>query len=678
MGADAGIDAGPDAGVDAGPGQVLPPLALDAGCNPLFAGADCFLPYPTDFFRVADPTSPTGYWIKTTGAAKLVTASGIDADMTDFRPLDGYSHLPVVVGWLPQAISDAGFVGLLDDAAESTQPQSAILLIDTSTGAAVPHWVDLDPRASRPDRQAILLHPLSALKYATRYVVVLHGVLTATGDVATPPEGFRRLRDQQTTGDPVLAPLQSHYDQAIFSVIADAGVPRAQTQLAWDFTTGDEGQADGDMLRVRELTLAWLSQNTPVAVLTADNEDGGALSWRQVQGVVTGPSFLTGDLPGAQLFRNDAGEVVQNGLKTFTFTANVPVTVQDQFGPGRTVSYGHGFFGSQAEVTEPDTMQIAYALRSVFICIDWLGMSTPDAALIGTNMVHAPSQALSALERVPQAMANWIVLEAALRGPLHSPGLFGPTAFQRPSSGPGTSIGPDGGSNAGQLVYDGATTNFLGISQGAILGATLASLSPDFSQIGLNVGGAGFTQLMTRSHDFEYFLLLLAGPFPDGLDQQKFVSTMQPMFDRVDPATYAPYVLQAPLPGSPPRQVLQQNGLGDPEVPNLGTFLASRMLGVVEMSPNDFPVFGLDQRPPPVGGAALTLWDYGLDLEAVYGLAIPASLTGDPIHTDLRMQPAVLAQLDAFFEVNAGIIDPCGGMPCRSVDGGEGLLPDGG
>jgi hypothetical protein len=293
-------------------------------------------------------------------------------------------------------------------------------------------------------------------------------------------------------------------------------------------------------------------------------------------------------------------------------------------------------------------------------------------------MAKAPSQALSALERVPQAMANWIVLQAALRGPLATAGLLGPTAFQRPDAGPGTSLEADGGSNAGLTVYDGNTTNFLGISQGAILGGTLAALSPDFSQVGLNCGGAGFTQLMWRSHDFEYFLLLLAGPFPDALDQQKFVSTMQPMFDRVDPATYAPYVLQTPLPGSPMRQVLQQNGLGDPEVPNLGTFLESRMLGDPELAPNAFPAFGLVQKSAPVGGAALTVWDYGLDLQTLYGQATPPSVTGDSVHTNLRLQPAVLAQMDAFLAPGAGIWDPCAGMPCDAADGGLGLLPDGG
>ena len=91
-------------------------------------------------------------------------------------------------------------------------------------------------------------------------------------------------------------------------------------------------------------------------------------------------------------------------------------------------------------------------------------------------------------ERVPQAMANWIVDNAAIRGPLMSRDLL------RPTSGLGVATNSQGQSNAGQPVFDGQTNYYLGISQGAILGGTLAALSPDFKQIVLNCGGAAFTQ----------------------------------------------------------------------------------------------------------------------------------------------------------------------------------------
>ena len=49
------------------------PLNLADGCNPLLAGLDCMLPYPSDFFRVEDSTTPSGYIVSREGAAKLYT-----------------------------------------------------------------------------------------------------------------------------------------------------------------------------------------------------------------------------------------------------------------------------------------------------------------------------------------------------------------------------------------------------------------------------------------------------------------------------------------------------------------------------------------------------------------------------------------------------------------------------
>ncbi|MHB8420273.1 MAG: hypothetical protein ACYDCL_19540 [Myxococcales bacterium] len=656
----------------------LPPLQLPSGCNPLLAGYDCFLPYPTDYFRVADAGSPTGYLVETTGAAKLRepsngTTPGASADIADFRPLDGYSTLPSVQAVLPAAISPQGFVGLFDDPDAGLAPSSQMLLLEADSAQPVPSFVDLDPRAlaadggGDPEHQAIVLHPYVPLKYQTRYVALLQGVHAADGGLIPAPEGFRRLRDEQSAGDSVLSPLQTHYDQDVFPVIQRAGVSRSALQLAWDFTTGDEGQADGDMIQVRDLTMQWLAQNpSPAVTITSVQENPDTDSWRIVKGTVQGPLFETNAQPGATLSYGSDGKVAQNGLTTFTFTANVPVSVRDQAGPGRTVSYGHGFFGSQDEVTYGSTRAIEQVLHAVFFGVDWWGMSTADAPLLAADILDSPAQTLLFAERVPQAMANWIVMNAAIRGP-----LLAQSAFQRPATGPGSS-------SPGQPVYDGVTNYYLGISQGAILGGVLAALSPDFRQIVLNVGGGGFTQMMWRAEPFQSFLYFIDMAFPDPLEQQKLTGSLQVLFDRIDPLTYAPHVLQNPLPQSPPRRVLMQNGLGDLEVPNLGSFLEARALGLPEVAPNTFPVYLLPQETAPLQGSAMTLWDFGIDLQAAYGQAQPAATNDNPVHEGVRLQPSVLAQMDAFFQDGGAVIDPCGG-PCYATDAGlNENLPDAG
>jgi pimeloyl-ACP methyl ester carboxylesterase len=173
-------------------------------------------------------------------------------------------------------------------------------------------------------------------------------------------------------------------------------------------------------------------------------------------------------------------------------------------------------------------------------------------------------------ERVPQGMANWLVLTHAVGREMKDL-----PALKRPDTPGEPGVSTSGGaSNQGQLTYEGPAANFIGISMGAILGGTLAALDPDLTRVALNVGGAGFTHLMMRARPFEGFLSLLELSIKDPLTQQAYLATLQRHFDRFDPATWAVHVLADPLPGSPDdRRVVLQVGLGDSAVPNLGSNL---------------------------------------------------------------------------------------------------------
>ncbi len=85
--------------------------------------------------------------------------------------------------------------------------------------------------------------------------------------VAT-PEGFRRLRDNRSHGDPALEPLQARFDRDVFPVLKTAGVVRSELQLAWDFTTGSDESISSDMLWVRALTQTWLTTHVPAVAIT--------------------------------------------------------------------------------------------------------------------------------------------------------------------------------------------------------------------------------------------------------------------------------------------------------------------------------------------------------------------------------------------------------------------------
>src|SRR5690606_32904860 len=144
--------------------------------------------------------------------------------------------------------------------------------------------------------------------------------------------------------------------------------------------------------------------------------------------------------------------------------------------------------------------------------IDWQGMSVDDIGVTVSTMGADIKNAPTFSDRVPQAMVNWLVMSAAIAGPLKED-----PAFQR---------------EGGALVYDDSQLSFIGISQGHILGGVLSALHPRLSRSVLQVGGAGLSHMMFRALPFERFLFLMDLTLPDPLDQQKISAMLQRHFDR--------------------------------------------------------------------------------------------------------------------------------------------------
>jgi hypothetical protein len=640
-GGDEAAGAAGAAGGGGSSGKKVDPLPLAAGCQPLLGGKDCMLPYPSDFFRVADASLPSGFRVQMGEGAKMKTSSGASADVNDWKPTDGFSKLPPIMALLGGPVSTEGLTGILDAPEPSMAAQSPTLLIEADTGALLPHFVDIDPKADDPELQALIIHPLVGLKARTRYVVALRGVKAPDGGLAAAPEGFRRLRDGDD--DASLAALLARFEGDVFKVTEAAGAPRKDLQLAWDFTTGSDELVSADMLSVREQVLAWLAANKPEITITKLDEAPDPKQprlWRTIEGTIKVPLFLDNAEVGASLHRGPDGKITQNGMADLPFLVKVPASVRDMAGPGRALAFGHGFFGSREEIAGDAMIHVADTLGTVVVGIDWWGMSSPDRDQVIKSLTGDPTTAALFTERVPQAMANWTVMTAAMRGPLAEQ-----EALRRPATG----------GAPGEALYDTSNVNFLGISQGHILGGTLAAFDPDLTRICLNVGGAGVASLMFRALPFNTFLLLLDGPLPGSLAKQKFAASLQPQLDRIDPGFWAPRVLADKLPGSPAdRRVLQQAGIGDTQVPNFGSFLHARLLNLPQMSPGPRAIFGLDQAPSPHDGSAFALYDVGQD-DAFYKENKPAP-KDNGVHGAVRIRADVLEQMDLFFRTDSQIV----------------------
>jgi hypothetical protein len=436
----------------------------------------------------------------------------------------------------------------------------------------------------------------------------------------------------------VLAPLQQRFDRDVFPVLAAAGLKRSEVQLAWDFTTGSDLSISADMLRVRELTQAWLATHVPAVALTTQEDLPETDLWRRVRGTLEVPLFLESDQPGAGLHRGADGRIEQNGTMLIPFLAQVPLVLRDAPGPATALGYGHGAFSTRDEALNSNARDIATYSRAVLFAIDWWGMSRMDTAAVLDAVANRPSKALAFTDRVQQGMANHVVFSAAIAGPFRAL-----PAFQDASGAP---------------LYPSEASRFMGISQGHILSGMLAAVHPGLTRIGLNAGGAGLSHALSRSRPLSDIFMLL--DLKDPLSRRAFESMLQPYFDRIDGAFWSRYVFKEPLPGNTPRRILMQTGLGDPEVPNLAAFLHARLLGLKQLTPNVPPVFGLEPVDGPTTESAEVLYDLGVDLHAVYGQAQPYP-TGNEVHEATRRLLPALRQLGAFFGQQDQLVNFCSG-----------------
>jgi hypothetical protein len=623
------------------------PLSVPEGCQPLLAEAGsesvtagCLAPYPSDFHRVADAATATGFRVTLRGAARPRKPNGDDADVHDVFRVDGASLVPTIVAGLTGEIVHDGLTGVLDDPSTSARAESATVLLDVGTGRFVPHYVDVVDRKESA-RTPIVLRPYAPLSPRTRYVVAIRGARLAAPEggataLAPAPEGFRRLRDGKTSVDPSLAALATRYDAEVFGPLAAAGVPRADLQLAWDFTTGSREEPLADMLHVRELTQAWLASNDPAPRVVATAPGSGKIA-TFVTVELTVPLFLERRDPGARLVHGPDGAVVQNGTTTVTMLVAIPTVVRDATTPGRALAYGHGFFGSTDELRGKAAAAIAEKTSSVIFGTDWWGLSKDDTGFVADAAAARPEHVADFADRVHQAMVNWMVAVAAVRGPLAKL-----PEFQRVTKEP---------------LWDPSFVGYFGASLGHILGGTLVALV-DFPRVVLNVGGGAWTHIMPRSLNFGPFGLLLGTVFADPLLVQSYFAMLQRPLDRIDPVTFAPLVLASPLTPIPDRRVLVQTGLGDPAVPNVASFVHARALGLAQATPAPATIFGLPQVADADAPSSLTLFDFHVDTT---GYAEGKPISPNEVHEGVRVNPAALRQMEVFMKPGGVIIHACDG-----------------
>lgn len=623
-------------------GDGLPALEVPEGCNPLAADWDCMLPFPSDVFRVPDPALPDGHRV-VLGAAAPRDEDGLPIDLPARRPTDGFSHMPPILAVFPQGVDPAPLPFHTDPIERSLAVDSPTVLLALETGERVPHFAELDPRAASDERRALIIRPLVPLEHSARYVVALRGLQDAVGAPLSPPEGFRRLRDAQTLAGSPLASLVPRYEEAIFPALASAGVARESLLLAWDFTVQSQAVVQRDMLDMRSDALSRFQEAPPAVRIDDVQEEVSPEIARRVEGVVTVPLYLTEAAPNAQLHRDDEGRVAFKGEVEVPFLMLIPPSALASEAPARVVQFGHGFFGGRGEIEGNFVYEFAQEAGVVLIATDWWGISREDQTPLGQELLLDPANGAIFVDRLHQAMINFMAVAEATRSTLLSE-----PAVQR---------------GDGEPVYDPEQFYYYGISAGHIMGGTYVALSPHVDRAVFSSGGAGITFFLFRSLPFKALLFLVADRIDDALEQQKWTATFQTGVDPIDPITWARHVLRDPLPDGPSsRKVLMHGGLGDALVPNIATHLHARALGDVRLlTPSPRSVSGLAPVEAPWEGSALLEFDFGVE-PSTEAADFPSS--DNPVHEAVRRTPESVQHVDAFLRPEGVITHPCDGV-CR-------------
>lgn len=636
----------------------------DAGrCDPLDPRA-CLLPFPSDRFTVADPSTPTGRRVAFAPESMPANADGVRIDPADWNRADGFSPGSVLLTQVPGIDLDATGAAPLTDMGRSLAPDAPIVLVDATTGQRHPYWAELDANAKADADRLLLVTPAVQLTAGHRYVVGLRNLKGADGSVLSANEVFRAYRDDLTSNIPAIEDRRPAMDRTLDD-LEKAGVPRNDLYLAWDFTVASRDSLTDRMVHIRDDAFSSLGGNdddgAPAFTVDQVEENTSDEIARRISGTYEVPLYLTGaGEPGSKFALGSDGLPTRNA-QTPTFEADYTCTIPKvALGdgttpvPGRGVVYGHGLLGSNREVNASNIRTMSATYGTVYCATNWIGMADEDvanAAGILGDMGRFPTLA----DRVQQGILNTLMLGRLLRS---DKGFVTNAAFQ---------LGGKPLVATGDVFYDGN-------SQGGIIGGAATAVSTEWTRAVLGVPGMNYSILLNRSKDFEPFLPIFHGAYPNQLDQILVLGLVQMLWDRAEASGYAQFMTDAPPPGTPKHQVLMHVAYGDHQVSTYAAAIEARTIGARLHTPAL-----ADGRPgaewwnlPSLAegdgaGSAVIVWDSG---------AAPPPLSNTPpsegrdSHEDPRRSPDAQRQKSEFLRRDGRITDVCGSAPCTASPAG--------
>lgn len=511
------------------------------GCNPLALTA-CGLPFPSDSFTVADPSSPTGRTVLVrNGLVSDGYTAAVPDSMSPAGILNGASGFSVTTPVLFELGSE------LDPASLPADGGEAFVVFDTTTGERVPIRAEVDSEAARAAEPSAVVRAWPAVRFEHSH----HYLAAITRELRAADGTPQRPSDGLVAALGGVDPELSAELQPWFTFLADRGLEGPSLVSLTEFTVRAEADVQGRMLEPVAKAGSRRHRAEVDAVEPADKPAGALL----VKGRVELTNFQRPD---------GSFDAAAGGHPYWTtFQMLVPPSAADS--PAPVAIFGHGYGGNKTRMIEfsGDNAEAGVAT----LAIDWSYRGTrtvTDGEYVIT--LDEPSDQGRYTAMFNQGVVDVASLRAAVEESLAE-----------------LDVQPSGGDGVADL--DTSRVIYEGTSYGGIVGTAALGAVPDLDGGILHVSGTGVMDVFVRTPIWPMQKGLIPANGP-GTDVALGVALLQHAVDGADGANWA-HTYRDPLDGGPSRPVLLQYGEDDSWVHNPAS---EALVDIAALPPVDLPV----------------------------------------------------------------------------------------
>jgi hypothetical protein len=603
-------------------------------CNPL-GGQGCLLPWPSMAFAKADSSSATGFRLALPLESMPANVDKVAVDPKGLNRWDGFSPTGPILVAFPTGVSGANLPSWKNPDA-SLAADAPIVLVDMTTGERAPYFAEIDQNITDITKRDLIIRPLARLHAKSRYAVGIRNTVKAADGTALPsPDAFIAMRDGGDYAHPRFADLKAR-SADVFTALANAGVPKSELVLAWDYVTASDEFLQSDLMAMRADALPAIGTNGANLTFTTMQRTPAPTVYKQFTGTYKSPGFLTNGEQDDSIMRRDAtGRPQMMGLRDAQFAAIIPDCVRTVPLPRPTIIFGHGLFGSAKDYLDDSFVQsIASDHCLIIIAGDFIGLTSRQIAL-APLAVNDMNRGVQITEKLAQSIIDFIALEHAARGPMASSPEF---------------------QYNGTSVIDTSKIFYVGGSLGGIMGNTFMAYDPNITKGVLAVPGGAWSMLFERSNAWHLLQGSAMGSYEDPELYQLIIAILGMGMEPYDPITTAAHVLKDPLPGSTAKKILMWYTVGDCLVSNITTELVARTMGIDFLGPAAKTAWGL----PPKAGPLVS----GINVYDAHPTPLPPDTNIPPAqdngtHSGINRKPSALRQINEFLLQSQMVVQTC-------------------